>query len=114
MFLEILNYDSNLLIFPFVLRRLTRDATDSVAARVDLREDDVTEVEALALAERLVETAAGLDVSSSSSKVSPSGTAGNVKPFFPRVTIAFGIDFCPEAIRLLRRVMLSVSDAFDF
>ena len=92
-----------------MLRRLTRDATDSADARVDRR--DVTE--AVALMERLVEAAAGFDVSSSPSKVSPSGTAGNFEPFFPRVTISFGIDFCPAALRLLPRVMLSVPDSCD-
>ena len=92
-----------------MLRRLTRDATDSFADRVD-RRDDVTEVDALV--DRLAGSAAGFDASSP--KVSPSGTAGNVGPFFPRVTIAFGIDFCPAVIRLLRRVTLSVPDSIDF
>jgi hypothetical protein len=86
-----------------------------VAALVDRREE-VTVAEVVeAFVERLFEAAAGFDVSSSSSKVSPSGTAGNVAPFvIPRVTIAFGMDFCPAVLGILWRVMLTVFDSFDF
>jgi hypothetical protein len=101
----------------YLLGWLTRDATDSSSFVEDLvdRQDDATEVVSAtsvflldALVERRVEEAAGLDVSSNSS---PPCTTGNVVPFFPLVTMLFGMDFWPPLLCLLPRDLLSVSDS---